>query len=295
MLNSIFMSIKPGKYYAFDLDGNIAKIQTPIHVTQHGQDTIIDPMRYAEIQEKVRNRIDGWAPHQDKKLAFCEFGPDAKYNASFIASMLKATPGPAAPDYAEAVNGGHLFAIVTARGHSVKAFKEGFRQAILAGLWGVDPESMKASVEEFIHRSREQDPHVELPRNFSKDTLVRYYLNRCMWYPVTNKSVRKKLTPAGVKPGSLEIEDLKVIAIRRVMETVRKASQVILKAGERITLGFSDDTPANVRAIADRAFQDANLAEGVTVHIYDTSIPRDEAEKQKMATLRKRRVHTHSS
>lgn len=290
------MSIKPGKYYAFDLDGNIAKLRTPIYVTRHGQDVVIDPMQYAEVQEKVRNRLDGWAPCSDKAKTFRAFGPDEEYDGDFVKSLLAAEAGPVAPDFAEAVNGGNMFAIVTARGHSVEAFKKGFREVILNGLWGTDPNAMAASVGEFVRRARENDAKVELPRNWSHRALVDYYLDRCMWYPVTNTAVRAQLTPPGVDPMSMEIEDLKVVAIRRIIETVKKASKVILKAGEVVTLGVSDDTPANwrsfIHAMVNRAFHEAEVPENVVVYVYDTSAPREGA-KDTTVILRKRCVHKH--
>ena len=283
------MGIKPGKYYAFDLDGNIARPKTRMWGWRHGREEEIDAEKYAHAYDDIRARRNGWEPHPDPKRAFRAFGPDPEFDAPFVKTLLAAEPGPAAPDFAEAVNGGHLFAVVTARGHSVAAFKEAFREAILRGLWGVNPDAMASSVGQFVRHAREKSDQVEIPRNWSHGALVDYYLDRCMWYPVSNPDVVRELAPDAA-PDALKIEDLKVLAIRRIMDRVRIASSVILRGGENLTLGFSDDTAANVRTISELAMQGLDPDHPVELVVYDTAAPREELGRDTTKVLRKRKV-----
>ena len=108
------------KYYAFDWDDNIMRMPTEIVVMdENGNEVGMSTEDFAEYRVKIGNEpfnyrgktIVGLA-----KDAFRNF--TTKGDKKFISDSQRAELGPAWSDFVEALNGGSIFSIITARGHT---------------------------------------------------------------------------------------------------------------------------------------------------------------------------------
>lgn len=236
----------------------------------------MSPHDFAQVENgqkstQLEERTQPWVAHPDVNVRFMDFGPGERQDENFRLDWRQAGPGPVTADLVEAANGAHSIALATARGHSRGVFEDALRESIFERKWGLDPDSVAHHSGEFINRALIKNPRLEKPRNWSRDVLVDYYLKQCIWYPVSNPEVAAELranAPEGAKVSS--IEDFKVLAVRECLVRFRKLAAAIMDGEPRFTVGFSDDTRANVDAIINRALFGADLT-GVTAYVYDTS------------------------
>ena len=128
------------KYYAFDWDDNILFMPTTILVMDEDENEV--PMStedFAEYRKKI-----GYNPftYKGKKIVgyslgafrnFKEFG-----NKRFIIDSMVAKPGPSWSDFVECINGGSVFSIITARGHSPETLRESVYNLVMSNKNGID-------------------------------------------------------------------------------------------------------------------------------------------------------------
>ncbi len=115
------------KYYAFDWDDNIMFMPTSIIVLSENDDEV--PMSTEDFAEH-RHQI-GKEPFSYKGTTVVDFAPDpfrnfgVKGDKRFVLDAMVASVGPSWNDFVECINGGSIFAIITARGHNPNTLKEG--------------------------------------------------------------------------------------------------------------------------------------------------------------------------
>ena len=127
------------KYYAFDWDDNIMYMPTQIVLKDENGDEV--PMGTEDFAE---HRVDiGKTPFEYKGKTIAGFAEDPFRNFStkgdkrFIIDSMLAKPGPAWDDFVEAINGGSIFSIVTARGHSPLVIRRAIENMIETNFKGI--------------------------------------------------------------------------------------------------------------------------------------------------------------
>ena len=132
------------KYYAFDWDDNIVNMPTKIMLLTYDDEEVgMSTSDFAEYRSKIGKdpfdyngeTIVGYAAEPYKNFAV--YGDN-----QFIIDAMLAEPGPSWEDFVECINGGSIFAIITARGHTPSILKEAVYNYIVTDHNGINKESL---------------------------------------------------------------------------------------------------------------------------------------------------------
>ena len=269
------------KYYIFDWDDNILRMPTYIHLERKLSDgSWVPHLVSTALFSVIRKDTARYRPPGGEwDRAFVEFrDPATRTESKFLEDARTAidrllsgddkTP-PSFNTFRKTLREGRIFAIVTARGHK--------------------PESLRKGVEMFIDRILSADEKAEMVWNL-RGYLVAYegagtnaamtdgevvanYLSMNRYHAVTNPDFLSAVRADPSAPGADNPETRKQFAILDFLEWLFR---MIERIGARrpISVGFSDDDPGNVAAVAD--FIRRVLAErfpAVKFVVYDTSDP----------------------
>jgi len=226
------------KYYAFDWDDNIMMMPTKIVLKDEDGDEVgMSTEDFAEHRTEI-----GKQPFEYEGHTIVGFADDAfrnftvKGDRQFIIDSLTAKPGPAWNDFVEAINGGSIFSIITARGHTPDILKEACYNLIVSNKNGIDSNELIRNLEKYREIAGEDIKN--------KRDMIREYLDLCKFYPVSYGE------GSAVNP-----EEGKVKAMKEFINYVKEMSKHIHKKAflkNKISnnfipqIGFSDDDIRNV-------------------------------------------------
>lgn len=268
------------KYYIFDWDNNILHMPTRIHLERLGSDGTWHPHSVSTAAFAIiRNNTRKYRPPQGKwELAFTDFqdcigeGESRFLRDTRIAleKVLqgKTEPGPSFNTLRQTLREGRLFAIVTARGHESLSLQKAVRLFIDMVLTDQEKAEMFANL-------RGYRACYDNITSFDSDAgELDYYLSLNRYHAVTNPAFQKKLKSAGeLQAGA---EHAKQFAVQDFVEHVIK---LLTRTGESaltqpISVGFSDDDPANIIAVEQHIQQELSQRfPEVKFCVYDTSDP----------------------
>lgn len=167
------------KYYAFDWDDNILTMPTQIILRdENGDEVGMSTEDFAEYRVKV-----GVEPFEYKKKTIVGFAEDPfrnfgiKGDKRFIIDSMMAKTGPAWDDFVEAINGGSIFSIVTARGHSPLSIRRAIENMIETNFKGISKKELVKNLRKFRSFANEED--------MSNKELIDAYMDMNKYYPVT--------------------------------------------------------------------------------------------------------------
>lgn len=247
------------KYYAFDWDDNLMYMPTQIILKDSkGNEVGMGTEDFAEHRMQVGKEdfeykgktIVGFAENPFRN--FSESG-----DKKFIIDSLLAKTGPAWDDFVECINGGSIFSIVTARGHSPATIKQSIENLIELGYKGLSKKELVRNLKKYREISGEED--------LSDSELVEQYLNMNKYYPVTYGAGSAQNPEQG-----------KVNALKEFTQYVKSMAsklkqQPYLKneiSNNFIpTIGFSDDDLRNLEKIK-QSFKDdpENIIQTYSTH-----------------------------
>jgi hypothetical protein len=229
------------KYYAFDWDDNIVTMPTQIILKDEDGDEIgMSTEDFAEFRD-----IIGKEPFEFDGHTIVGFSEDPyRYfrvtgDKQFIVDAMTSKPGPAWPDFVEAINNGSIFAIVTARGHTPSVIKEACYNYIVSNFNGIDSNELIKNLEKYRNLADQE--------NVSKREMIREYLDLCRFYPVSYG-----------EGSALNPEEGKIKALKNFIGYVKQVSLELQKKAflkNRINnyfvpkVGFSDDDIKNVESV----------------------------------------------
>jgi hypothetical protein len=217
------------KYYAFDWDDNLLEMPTEIILKSETDEEVgMSTADFAEYREKIAKEPFSYkgktiAGYADNPFRFFRYPTGDK---QFLKDTLKAPVAPAWPDFVKCINGGSIFAIITARGHHPETLKAGVKLLIDAGYKGISKKALVASLDQY----RDLAAMSEYDDDNSK---IEEYLDLCKFHPVS--------FGAG---SAANPEEAKVKALGGFIQYVRDLNQ-----GEDVKVGFSDDDAANIEAM----------------------------------------------
>ena len=233
------------KYYAFDWDDNIMFMPTSIIVLSENDDEV--PMSTEDFAEH-RHQI-GKEPFSYKGTTVVDFAPDpfrnfgVKGDKRFVLDAMVASVGPSWNDFVECINGGSIFAIITARGHNPKTLKEGVYNLIMANKNGINSRTLAENLHKYRNIGNEVSSDKKTKALTPKE--LRDYLDLCRFYPVSFG-----------EGSATNPEEGKIKAMREFISYCKDMAQEI---GEKAffkndvenneilpTIGFSDDDPRNI-------------------------------------------------
>jgi hypothetical protein len=228
------------KYYAFDWDDNLMYMPTKIIVKDDkGNEVGMGTEDFAE------HRVDiGKNPFEYKGKTIVGFADNPFRNfrvegdKNFLLSTMLAKTGPAWDDFVECINGGSVFAIITARGHNPKTIALGVKKLIDGNMHGI-------SKKELLWNLRKYNDIVKQNPKVSDESLIDFYVFKLnKYYPVT------------FGEGSAQNpEEGKVKAMREFQQYVKKISGLLnsepylkndVSNNFIPTIGFSDDDLRNL-------------------------------------------------
>jgi len=235
------------KYYAFDWDDNLMYMPTKIMLkAEDGAEIGMGTEEFAE------HRVDiGKNPFEYKGKTIVGFADNPFRNFStqgdknFIIDSMLAKTGPAWNDFVECINGGSIFSIITARGHSPKTLATAIRKLIEGNLHGLSKKQLVWNLRKYNKIVDKYGEKMGREENMSDSELIDFYVYKLnKYYPVTYGE------------GSAQSpEEGKVKAIKEFQEYVIRMSK-ILKSEPHFkddvsnnfvpTIGFSDDDLRNL-------------------------------------------------
>ena len=174
------------KYYAFDWDDNLLFMPTSIILLSDKDDEV--PMSTEDFAEH-RQQI-GKEPFNYKGTAIVDFAPNPFRNfrsegdKRFVLDSLLAQPGPSWNDFVECINGGSIFAIITARGHNPKTLREAVYNLIMSNHLGINSKTLSGNLKRYRNLGDDVNIEGKTNKTLTKKELNEY-LNLCRFEPVT--------------------------------------------------------------------------------------------------------------
>jgi hypothetical protein len=241
------------KYYAFDWDDNIMFMPTQIMVLSDKDEEVgMSTEEFAEHRHQI-----GVEPFNFKGTTivgysskpYINFTDNKKSNNRFILDSMIAPLGPSWNDFVECINGGSIFSIITARGHSPETLKDAVGKLIKKNHNGLNSGSLARSLK--VYRDIGNPPSKEKKNYSLSDKELNEYLDMCVFAPVTYG-----------QGSAANPESLKKDAMRRFISYCKEMTDYIGKSGARFkdlvvnheinpVIGFSDDDFGNVKSMTD--------------------------------------------
>lgn len=267
------------KYYIFDWDDNILRMPTHIHLERRLQDgSWVPHLVSTALFAVIRNdKVNYRPPHGNWGEAFQEFqdfGPanprrfldDAETAIGRVLSGAEPPPR-SFNTFRKTLTEGRLFAIVTARGHRSETLRKGVELFIKRVLTDEEKRTMLANLRGYIVCY----DGTTVNRGLDDAGVLSYYLGLNRYHAVTSPEFQQLMLSKSKGEPITSFEARKQFAIRDFVEHLFR---IIEKIGvhKPISVGFSDDDPANVRSVVE--YIQERLSKrfpSVRFVVYDTS------------------------
>jgi len=239
------------KYYAFDWDDNICFMPTQIMVlTENEEEVGMSTEDFADHRHQI-----GVEPFNYKGTTIVGYANNPFRNfrvegdKRFIIDAMVASPGPSWNDFVECINGGSIFAIITARGHNPEVLKEATYNYIISNHNGINSKTLVENLKKY--RNLADNPISEsFDLKVNDKEIIMEYLDMCRFYPVSFG-----------EGSAANPEEGKIKAMREFISYCRDLAKEI---GEKAffkndignnevipTIGFSDDDPRNIEKMKE--------------------------------------------
>jgi hypothetical protein len=220
------------KYYSFDLDDNILKMNTKIYMKDVNNNIIeVSTDDFVEKRNDPNYKLIEWSFKDFKdKDKFLIHTKEAIENKQYAVSYN---------DFKKCLINGSLFSIITARGH--------------------EPEVIRNGIKYFINNVLSETEYFNMLNNLSKkekeynninikdsNMLIDRYLNYCRYYPINSEYIKNKFK--GIKTQ----EDLK-------KESLKDFKKYIESFGNKYIIGFSDDDINNIKIIKNENLDNVKI------------------------------------
>ena len=248
------------KYYAFDWDDNIMMMPTKIIVqTEEGNEVGMSTEDFAEYRgmlgkepfEYNGETIVGYAENPYRNFT-------TEGDSQFIVDAMVADIGPSWDDFVEAVNGGSIFSIITARGHTPSVLRDAVYNMIMTNHNGISKEELLSNLKKFREIAGDDD--------MTDEDLIEKYLDMLKFHPVTYG-----------EGSAANPEEGKIKALRDFISYVKDMASKLnqraffkndVKNNFVPQIGFSDDDPGNIESI--KSFLDKEYKDDKPVKTYLT-------------------------
>lgn len=267
------------KYYIFDWDDNILHMPTFIHLERRLEDGTWVPHQVSTaLYSVIRNDTFNYrSPGEDLESAFVEFRDFAdddeskflKDTRTALERVLKGaekTP-PSFATFRKTLVEGRIFAIVTARGHRSETLRRGVEMFIERVLTAEEKSDMISNLRGYIACYDGDASHMTM----SDEEVLENYLSLNRYHAVTSSQFLELYSEAQAECDSSEAR--KQFAVK---DFVGHLFNIIESIGIRkpVSVGFSDDDPANVRAVEEYIRGELGKRyPSVRFVVYDTSDP----------------------
>lgn len=237
-----------GKYYAFDWDDNILYMPTEIMVKTFGGTEIgMSTDVFSEYRHIIGKENFDYLGHTIVDYALDPFRHFSfRGDEQFLKDSLIAPVGPSWNDFVECINGGSVFAIITARGHTPYIIRKAIELMLYDNKCG-DNECL--SLDRCIKNLKR---YPNAPKGLDDEEMLDFYFNMCEFHPVSYNQGKE----GSGKAANPEI--MKSEVLKKFVYTVKmRSNQLGLNSNVSNSIennfvpkiGFSDDDEANVKKI----------------------------------------------
>jgi hypothetical protein len=234
------------KYYAFDWDDNILMMPTQIMLkSEQGQEVPMGTADFAEYRTLI-----GKEPFDYEGFSIAGFAEEPFRNfrhptgdEQFITDSMSAELGPSWDDFVECLNGGSIFAIITARGHHPETLRNAVRALIDGSRDGIDKQTLLSNLQKYRNMAAMGTGEGE--------DIIEQYLDMCRFYPVSFSGA-----------GAENPEAAKLQALKEFISYIKDMNQDL-----PTKVGFSDDDPGNIDVVEKHLGGENNLTIKYTGHL----------------------------
>lgn len=247
-------------YYTFDFDDNLFRLKSFIHLYKDGKLHKLSTSEFA-----LKRKDPSYSPPNGVwEDAFVEFR-DNKSKSNFLTIVKKAIKensyAPSFNKFKKCLIGGHLFAIITARGHHSSSIRKAIRYIIKEVLNDSEKELMLSNLRTFA-----KDFDCEL----TDKQLIKRYLHECEFVGVSHPDYVNKFKTLGANSP----EEGKKMALKYFTSRVNEFHNKLSKKYNNIdvSLGFSDDDIHTVNKVKEFFKDDLSKNhKKIKFVVYDTS------------------------
>lgn len=235
------------KYYAFDWDDNLLYMPTKvIGEDSHGNELELSTGEYSLVKESVMmgkpSVVGGRILKSFPENAFNNFRRDDLFLNEARAAKL----GPAWEDFVEAVNGGRIFSIITARGHSPNTFKSTIKTLIKEGKGGLNYYTCLDALKDLREYSQSSNIRTD------EELFENYIDNLCRYYPISHNA-DTDIVLEHVHECKIDALGDFITHVNRVFEAFHP--EFHNNVSNKFIIGFSDDDRTNIKAISESTFE----------------------------------------
>jgi hypothetical protein len=247
--------VKVIKYYCYDIDDNLLKMPTVIHMEKNDGNNNWTPIDVSTLEFSVVRNDPNYRTADGAFSEFRDKGPRGE--DAFLIDMKKAILEKSfAPSWSSFINclvNGNIFCFITARGHGSNTFRKGVK-------WIIDNYLTKEQKETMLDNLHK---YKILFGDESDIDLLEDYLDACDYYGVSSDEFLK------IAPGGADNpEKGKEIAFQFFTDKVHNFSQ---KINIKASIGMSDDDIKNVEHIEKFMRNELSLKYPIRFVMYDTS------------------------
>jgi hypothetical protein len=248
-------------YYAFDIDDNLLHMPTVIHMEKKiGNEW--EPIDVSTADFAIlRTRTDEYRIlKNDPSLAFAEFRDTGKRGDGAFLEDLKVALfngdfGPSWSAFMDCLTNGAVFALITARGHQSITFRRGVEYILDNFLTEEQKFKMynNCLAHSYTFDFHETNDIDRIPKGeFSKNLLIKSYLDNCYYFGVSSDDFAKQF-------GSASASNPEVAKELALDFFIKKCNEYALRVGAKtLSIGFSDDDPKNVEHVR-KFFRETSL------------------------------------
>lgn len=254
-------------YFSFDIDDNLLFMDTRIKlehlVDDEWVDEYVSTAKFAQVRADPNWRYKGGDESFEE---FRDWGPRGKN--TFLHDFKKAVEeekfGPSWNKFIECLVNGHIFSIITSRGHEPKNVRRAFYWLIYN--YGLD--NFRNLPIENVDKSKSfDDQMIENLLSYHElfgsepDQVIDSYIELCPVYTISSVAFKKEFghdTP---------MELAKKMALRDFNNKVKEYADQI---GMRAKYGFSDDDPKFVKAAAEEFMDLKDKHKNIDYSVFDT-------------------------
>lgn len=257
-------------YFSFDVDDNLLYMPTRIHMEHLVDGEWVEETVDTDEFVTVRNDVANWRylTTHDGEGSFVEFRDWGKNgNRTFLNdfkhAVLNKRFAPSWAKFIECLVNGHIFSIITSRGHSPDnvriailwlIYQHGLNNFKNLPLKGVDKtESLEDQMIENLLKYHEifgSEP----------DDIIMQYIQLCPIYTISSPDFKAHY-------GTHSAEEAKKIALRDFNRIVKGYADDM---GVEAEYGFSDDDPKFVKAAAEEFLELSQKNKNLKYSVFDT-------------------------
>ena len=256
------------QYYSFDIDDNLLYMPTEIIMEHLIDGEWVEQSVTTDEFSRVRNDKVHWRylPGEESFSGFRDWGEngDNTFLIDFKRSVIDKNFGPSWGKFIECLVNGHIFSIVTSRGHHPKNIRKAIYWLIYEyGLDNFKDFKMRGVDKKMSLEDQMIENLLSYHQIFGEEPeqVIDQYIEMCPIYTCSSPYFIKKF---GVLPS---VDVCKKVALEDFTKMVDKYAK---KIGATAKLGFSDDDPKFVKSAIDIFSEIMSRYKGVKFSVFDT-------------------------